>query len=428
MSGPSGAPAPTFSANNSNAASTTVATVYQAGDYTFKVVVWDPALLDLPTPPVNSTAPYVTFNQTPSTLTITGGSAFATTLGAGQNYWLDAAINDQFGNYIVETGDPIHWSSAGVTNPDGAGLNVYTTDDGTDIIQITAPPTLGSFNVDGSISFGGTINSNVITGTVVGPTVTTAAAATVSDSVKGAAPYVTLNTLGADLAGESTLTYSWSVTEDPSHTALDYAIEPSAVLLFHSPIAAFQGSLAGVSPPVYNNGLNNAKSIYAFMNTCGYYDFTCTVTDAGGNTATTTVLVYVAQKLTTLNFGDSGTSSGTYPATGSLYSVFSTTHLTYDLDSLNYVAEGNWYGPNPAFSTISTFADQFGQAMYSMTGITPTWTLGGDELGYLWTSGDFETYNGPYYPGHSGTYDTVECQVTDGYGNALAGTLLIQLT
>ncbi len=330
-SGPSGAPAPTFSANNSNAASTTVATVYQAGDYTFKAVIWDPALLDLPTPPVNSTAPYVTFNQTPSTLTITGGSAFATTLGAGQNYWLDAAIDDQFGNYIVETGDPIHWTANAGTNATGGTFNIYNTADGTDVIEYHAPGTLGTFNIDGTISSTGTITSNTLNGTVVPPTVATVAAATLSDLVKGSAPYVTLNTLGADPAGESTLTYTWTVTGESTYEAFDAAVEPNAVYYETTPIAYITGSV-GMDTGPYNNGLNSAKSIYATMNTCGRWTFTCTITDAGGNTATTAVDVNVAQKLTTVNL------TNDFPSSGTLSSVFGTGYV-FDVDVLNYVAQ-----------------------------------------------------------------------------------------
>ena len=77
--------------------------------------------------------------------------------------------------------------------------------------------------------------------------------------------------LGADAAGESTLTYTWATTGTP----------PAAVTFSV-------------------NGSNAAKNTTATFSKAGNYSFQVTITDAGGLTATSSVNVTVNQTLTAI--------------------------------------------------------------------------------------------------------------------------------
>ena len=80
-----------------------------------------------------------------------------------------------------------------------------------------------------------------------------------------------LSVLGADDAGESNLTYTWSTTGTP----------PAAV--------SFSA-----------NGSNAAKNTTATFTAAGNYSFQVTITDPGGLTATSSVNVTVNQTLTAI--------------------------------------------------------------------------------------------------------------------------------
>jgi hypothetical protein len=79
-----------------------------------------------------------------------------------------------------------------------------------------------------------------------------------------------LSILGADDGGEGNLTYEWAATSQP----------------------------AGSNPVFSANGSNAAKDSTITFNEAGDYTFTCTITDAGGLTATSSVSVTVQQTLT----------------------------------------------------------------------------------------------------------------------------------
>ena len=103
-----------------------------------------------------------------------------------------------------------------------------------------------------------------------GPTVATAAAASPSP-VTGTT--TALSVLGASAAGESTLTYTWAATTTPS----------------------------GATAPTFSaNGTNAAKATTATFFAAGSYTFQVTITDAAGQTVTSTVSVVVNQTLTAL--------------------------------------------------------------------------------------------------------------------------------
>jgi hypothetical protein len=101
------------------------------------------------------------------------------------------------------------------------------------------------------------------------PTVATAAWATPMVIVTGKNAQLTV--LGADNAGESNLTYAWSMTSGPA------AVTYSA------------------------NGTNAAKTTMATFTKAGSYTFLVTITNAGGLSTTSSVSVTVNQTLTTIN-------------------------------------------------------------------------------------------------------------------------------
>ena len=103
------------------------------------------------------------------------------------------------------------------------------------------------------------------------PTIATAAAASPSP-ITGKT--TTLTALGADVAGESTLTYTWSATALP----------------------------VGAAAPVFSiNGTNSSKSTTATFSKAGAYTLTCTITYPGGYNATTSVNVTVNATLTMIS-------------------------------------------------------------------------------------------------------------------------------
>jgi subtilase family serine protease len=102
------------------------------------------------------------------------------------------------------------------------------------------------------------------------PTVATPAGATPSP-VTGTT--TNLSVLGADDAGESNLTYTWSVSSAPS----------------------------GAPVPTFSvNGTNAAKNTTATFYAAGNYTFNVTITDSGGLTVTSSTTVTVQQKVTSV--------------------------------------------------------------------------------------------------------------------------------
>lgn len=102
VAAPTGAVAPTFSANGSNAAKNTTATFRTAGDYTFTATIKDGSGLS-----VTSTVK-VTVSQTLTAIAVTPGSA-SVALGGSQQF--SARATDQFGN-ALSTQPAITWSTS----------------------------------------------------------------------------------------------------------------------------------------------------------------------------------------------------------------------------------------------------------------------------------------------------------------------------
>jgi hypothetical protein len=108
------------------------------------------------------------------------------------------------------------------------------------------------------------------TSTAQPPTVVAPASANLNP-VTGTA--TSLSVLGGDATGESSLTYTWTVTSQP----------------------------VGVTPPRFSSNLTNAaKNTTATFKAAGAYTFQVTITDPAGLTATSSVAVTVQQTLTGL--------------------------------------------------------------------------------------------------------------------------------
>ena len=238
-------PAPvTFSANGTNAAKDTVATFIQAGAYTFQVTIADAGGL------TTSSTVSVTVAQTLTSILVTPGPTVALNEGATQQF--AATAYDQFGAAMAAQ-PAFGWSASGAGTVDAAGM-------------YTAPPTVGAATVtaaSGSVSGGASV-----TVASSAPTVATAASATPSP-VAGTS--TALSVLGADVAGEGTLTYTWATVGTP----------PAAV--------TFSA-----------NGTNAAKDAVATFTRAGSYTFRVTIAEAGGLSTSSLVTVTVAQTLSAI--------------------------------------------------------------------------------------------------------------------------------
>jgi hypothetical protein len=112
VSAPAGAPAPTFSANGTNAAQNSTGTFYQAGSYTFRVTLADPAGLTA------TSSVTVSVDQTLTKLAVTPGNA---SLPDGTSQQFAATALDQFGKSLA-TQPSFSWSvmsGIGVINSGG---------------------------------------------------------------------------------------------------------------------------------------------------------------------------------------------------------------------------------------------------------------------------------------------------------------------
>ena len=236
---PSGASAPTYSANGTNGAKNTTATVSKAGTYTFRVTMADAGGSTV-TSSVN-----VTVNQTLTSVTVTPGSA---TLASHNTQQFTASGADQFGAAMSPA---VTWTNTGAGSVNGTGLYTAAYAAGTATVTATSGAVSGSANV---------------TITNAAPTVATAAGASPATVI---GTTTNLSALGADAdgGGEPSLTYTWAATTIPS----------------------------GATAPTYSaNGTNAAKNTTATFTSNGAYTFTVTIADAGGLTVTSAVNVTVS--------------------------------------------------------------------------------------------------------------------------------------
>jgi regulation of enolase protein 1 (concanavalin A-like superfamily) len=240
LSKPVGAADPLFALNGTNAAKNSTASFTQAGDYTFSVEMRDTQNASI------TASVAVSVVQTATSLVVSPANII---LSGGAMQSFSASVRDQFGQPLtVQPG--ISWSliGSGVVDQNGN----YLASESSSTATVTATSGLLS-------------NSTNITVVNQAPTVAVSAASA-ANPVTGTS--TALNVLGADDRGESTLTYSWSVTGVPS----------------------------GANTPQFSaNGTNNAKTTSATFSQAGAYSFLVTITDLGGASTTSSVSVTVNQ-------------------------------------------------------------------------------------------------------------------------------------
>ena len=236
-----------------------------AGIYDFTVTITDAGGFS------TSSGVDVAVNQTATSIVVLPAAA---NLEAGGSQQFGATVLDQFGAAMAIQ-PALAWSSS-VGAIDSSGL--FTAPDNTTTGTVTAAS--GLLTGDASVA----VNN-------LPPTVAAPASAGAS-AVTGTA--TTLSVLGADDAGESNLTYTWATTAAPA------AVNFSA------------------------NDSNAAKNTTATFTQAGSYDFTVTITDAGGLSTTSSVMVEVVQMLTSITVQPIGglAADGTEPFAATAFDQF----------------------------------------------------------------------------------------------------------
>ena len=188
-------------------------------------------------------------------------------ISSGAAYGDDAQMDSNYPIVrLTSTGGSVYyarsynWSSTGVAT--GATPQTVTF-----TLPLGIPAATYSLSViaNGAVSAPLSITVSTTAGNLA-PTVATTAAAVSPVSTVG----TNLTVLGADDAGESNLTYTWTTTASPSGSQL---------------------------PSFSDNGDNTAKSVTANFHQAGNYTFKVFITDAGGLFATSTVSVTVNQTI-----------------------------------------------------------------------------------------------------------------------------------
>ena len=279
---PLGASTPTFSVNGTSAANDTTVTFYQAGSYTFQVTITDSAGLAA----TSSTS--VAVNQTPTSLTVTPGSA--SLLDSGTQQFTATAL-DQFGRPLASQ-PSCSWTLTGIGSLTSTGMyNAPSSGTG----SATVAAASGAMSATASV----TVASSP-------PTVVTPASAS-PYPVTGTT--TNLSVQGTDASGTSSLIYTWSVVSAPG----------------------------GAAAPTFSaNGSGAAQNTTATFFQAGSYTFQVTLTDPAGLTATSSVAVTVNQTLTSVSV-----TPGTVTVPNSGTQQFSATALDQFGKSL---------GPQPSFS------------------------------------------------------------------------------
>ncbi len=238
-----------FSSNGSNAAADTTATFSAAGTYVFTVTITDPGGQSA------TSNVSVTVNQTLTTIAVSPGTV---SLDATATQQFTATACDQFGTAL--TSQPTFtWATTVGTITSAGGL-------------LKAPDVSASGTVTAT---SGTISGNrAVTVTEHAPTVTTPAAASPS-LVTGTTTMLSVQ--GADIdPDEGSLVYTWAATTVPNGVS----------------VQSFSFSV---------NGSSAAENTTAAFTAAGVYDFTVTITDPRGLSATNSVNVTVNQTLTKVN-------------------------------------------------------------------------------------------------------------------------------
>jgi hypothetical protein len=237
---PSGAAAPTYSANGTNAAKVTTATFTKAGTYAFKLTSTTGST-------VKTATLTVVVNQTITSVTVTPATV---TLAAGQAQQFTAVAKDQFGAAFA-TPPAFTWALAsGVGTVSAAGLYAAPATAGSAVVRATA----------GSVSATAAV-------TVNGPVAPLGISAS-ANPVTGKTVVLTAVNPGTNTATK----FLWSTTSVPS----------------------------GATAPTYSaNNTNAAKTTTATFSKAGTYVFKLTST-TGTTVTTATLTVVVNQALTSL--------------------------------------------------------------------------------------------------------------------------------
>jgi hypothetical protein len=199
---PAGVPTPTFSANGTNAAQNTTATFHQAGNYTFRVTLTDPAGLTA----TSSVA--VSVNQTLASISVTPGTAAIS--DTGTQGFLATAL-DQFGKSL-STQPGVSWlvlSGVGTINSGG---------------MYTAPPSgAGSAIVAAAAaSIRGTASVAVIALSVPATPITLTAVAISTSQVNLSWTESSINVSGFNVQRSSNGGKSWTLLGALSGTVTTY--------------------------------------------------------------------------------------------------------------------------------------------------------------------------------------------------------------
>jgi hypothetical protein len=195
---------------------------------------------------------------------ISEGAAYGDDAEMSTNYPIVQLVSGSGQVYYART---YNWSSTGVAT----GSTVEST-------SFTLPSGLpnGTYSLY-AIANGIASTPVSFTGeSITGPTVVNPAAANPSP-VTGTT--TSLSALGADAAGEGSLTYTWVVTRQPAGAT--------------TPVFSFD---TGIS-----NGTNGAKNATATFYLAGAYTFTVTLTDPNNQTASSSVNVTVNQALSSIS-------------------------------------------------------------------------------------------------------------------------------
>jgi hypothetical protein len=248
---PSGARAPVFSPNGTNAAKNTTLTFHTIGSYSFTATITDAGGLSV-------TSGVVKVTVSPAFTSISVSPA-AVRVDFYSTQPFSAMARDQFGSPMAAQ-PTFSWMppSAGKITPTGPSTGLFTP--ATRLGNVTITAACGSIR--------GTATATVFDDA---PTVATPAYATPSP-VTGTT--TGLSVLGADDGGEPNLTYAWTTTKLPTG----------------APAPKFSAS-----------GSNAAKNTTVTFRALGLYSFTATITDAWGLSVTSTAQVTVAQGLTSIS-------------------------------------------------------------------------------------------------------------------------------
>ena len=339
-----GAIMPTFSfggttTNGTNGAKDATATFTAAGQYELIATITD-------TGGMWTTSQFtVTVGQTLTKIVVTPASAG---VDAGGQDQFTAVAKDQFGQDLTQQ-PTFKWSTSAGKIDSKSGMFTAGTTSATATITATVDQT----------SAGATV-----TVTNQSPTVATVASATASPVI---GTTTTLSVLGADDAGEANLSYSWVAT-------------PSS----------------GAAMPTFSvNGTNAAKQTVATFTSAGEYEFTVTITDAGGRSTSSTVNVTVSQTATTITVNPSTasvpagqTQSFNVSSCKDQFGQAMTTVPTFDwsCSAGSIAADGTFTAPEYSLpDTITAYSgNASGSAVVTITAVAPTMAL---RTGDSWVTG-----------------------------------------